>query len=401
MATRKILYLSQMYPYPPDGGGKIKTLATLRALAQEYEIFAVFVSETNPTAEELYELEKLGIKVKVFCTDKILASVKDDLANLAWHFIRGVPHYVFQYTHQPTFPYIQSLIKEFKPDVIHVDHLNMAQYLPKQKKQTWILEHHNVETYLYWTRFWQSPRITRKAYLFIEMLLTFLFEWKTLRRFDHVFAISDVERRRLTHIFYVSNVTSQPLVYPATNLKHVPSRRPYILFIGNLGWPPNEDAVEWFLKTIFPQVVQKLPETEFHVVGKRQPRYEKNWPKLKNCILHGYQSSLDPFLSKADVFVMPFRMGGGMRIKALTALSAGIPIVSTPLGVDGFGLTHGKNYLRAKDADRFALMITGLFDNKRQRNRLVTAGFNYLQKYHSVEKNKDFLAVYRSVVNFH
>lgn len=395
---RKILYLSQMYPYPPDGGGKIKTLQTLRALAREYEIFSVFVSETQPTRDELYELEKLNIKVKVFYSDKILASVKDDLVNLARHFIRGIPHYVFQYTHQPAFPYIQKLINEIKPDVIHVDHLNMAQYLPKEKRQVWILEHHNVETYLYWTRFLYSGKITRKLYLLVEMILTFFYEWKTLRLFDHIFAISNEEEARLRKIFCIINTSTQPLVYPIHPIRHQPAKHPYIPFIGNLGWPPNEDAVEWFLRDIFPRVLREVPDAEFHVVGKRQPRYEKNWPKLPNVYLHGYQKNLDPFLSRAHMFVLPFRMGGGLRLKALTAMVAGLPIVSTRLGIEGLAVQSGKECLIANTPEGFSTSVAIVLKDQIVQGNMTKHAFSYMRKYHGTREHVRFLQMYRAVM---
>ena len=338
---KKILYLSQVYPYPADGGGKIKTLQTLRALAREFDIHAVFVSEYKPSKKDLQELHDLSIKVNVFYSDRVLASVKDDLVDLANHFIRGIPHYVFQYLHKNAYIAVQEIIKLWNPDIIHVDHLNMSQYLPKEKNQIWLLEHHNVETHLYWTRFIHTGRITRKIYLFIEMMLTFFYEWKTLRHFDHILAISDKDTKRLQNIFRVEKVSTQPMVYPVHPVNHKRAKHPYILFIGNLGWPPNEDAVGWFLKDVFPKIIKQIPDAQFHVVGKRQPRYEKDWVIPRNVFLHGYQKNLDPFLSNAYLCVLPFRMGGGLRLKCLTALSAGVPVVSTSLGIDGIKIRHG------------------------------------------------------------
>lgn len=397
VVQKKILYISQMYPYPPDGGGKIKTFQTLWALAQEYEVFAVFVSETQPTRDEPHELEKLGIKVKVFYSDRILASVKDDFIDLFWHFLHGTPHYVFQYTHQAAFPYIQNLIGGFNPDVIHVDHLNMAQYLPKEKHEAWILEHHNVETYLYWTRFLYSRKFTRKLYLLIEMILTFFYEWKTLRLFDHVFAISTAEEARLRKIFRIFNVSTQPLVYPAHHIRRKPAEHPYILFIGNLGWPPNEDAVEWFLRDIFPLVLREVPSAEFHVVGKRQPRYEKNWSMLSGVFLHGYQKSLDPFLSQADVFVLPFQMGGGMRIKSLTAMAASIPIVSTPLGIEGLSVKNGQECIVARKSEEFTSHVINVITNKSLRKYLSDNAQRYVSRFHGSDENNRFLTKYQEV----
>jgi len=80
---KKILYISQVFPYPNDGGGKIKTLNSLEALAKDNDVYAIFISEKNPNRIEVEYLKKIGIKkIKVFFNKKILASVKDDYLHL-------------------------------------------------------------------------------------------------------------------------------------------------------------------------------------------------------------------------------------------------------------------------------------------------------------------------------
>jgi glycosyltransferase involved in cell wall biosynthesis len=396
---QKILFISQVYPYPADGGGKIKTLNSIKTLAKHYEVYAIFISEKKPNKKELEYLKNLGVKkIKVFFNSYILASVKDDYLHLFKNFLRLNPHYVFQYTYKPAFGFIKNTIASFKPDVIHIDHINIAQYLPKQKKQTWILEHHNLEFYLLWTRFIHSNKWTRKLYLLIESTLTFLFEIKSIRRFDHVFAISPEEAERTKKFFRINNVSAQPLVYPTAKLTKTKTKTPYILFIGGLGWPPNEDAAEWFINKMFPLVLAKHPTAEFHVVGKDNPVLTKRLPNNNQLFLHGYQKDLKPYLKKADIFVLPFRMGGGVRIKSLTALSAGIPIVSTPLGVEGLKLKKNKQYLEAKTEKDFAKQVCKLIKSKKLQAGMSVNQIKYLKENHSEKENNKWIMEYAKLV---
>jgi len=395
---KKVLYLSQLFPHPPDSGGKIKTLNTVLTLAKKYRVFAIFISEEKPKPADIKVLTDAGIQVKVFYSSTILASVKDDLLGLFGNFLRGIPHYVFQYTHAPTDKFIQKTIKQFKPDVIHVDHLNMAQYLPAEKKQKWILEHHNVETYLYWTRFVKTAKLTRKLYLFIEMVLTFIFEKKTLPKFDFVFAISEPEKKRLEKIFGVKRAAAQPLVYPAQPIKKTRSKNPNILFVGTLGWPPNEDAVGWFINKMLPSIEKAIPKVEFHVVGRSHPAFEKNLPKQTNIILHGHQANLEPFLAKADVFVLPFRMGGGLRLKSLTALASGLPLVATQLGLEGLAIYNGRECLVTDEPHQFAKTVVKLLRTKTLQQKLGKAALKYIENNHSEKGNRQFLKQYQQAI---
>ena len=393
---KRLLYISQLYPYPPVSGGRIKTLNTLKALSPKYTVSAVFISEEYAQPADIKELAHWGITVKVFHSNTVLASVKDDLWGLALHFLRGVPHYVFQYTHAPAFPYIARLVETFKPDVIHVDHLNMAQYLPKKKRERWILEHHNGETYLYWTRFVHTTKMARKVYLFMEMILTYLFEFRALRKFDHVFAISRPEAKRLRAMFGIHHVSVQPLVYEAATVNPLSHRNPTIVFVGVLGWPPNEDAIEWFTHDMLPKIRQKIPNVEFHVVGRPGPRYAPSGQE--NVFVHGFQKDLAPFLARADVFILPFRMGGGLRLKALTALSAGLPVVTTPLGVEGLAVHHGVECLIATNARDFVRETVRVLESRSLQASLRTRALAYVRIAHGEKGNEEFLRLYGAAI---
>lgn len=399
MKKKKLLYLSQVFPYPADGGGKIKTLNSLKTLAKEFDVFAIFVSEKKPSKSDLNHLKKMGIsKIKVFFNKDILRSVKDDYLNLIKNFLKLTPHYVFQYTHRNAFEYISKTIKSFRPDIIHVDHINIAQYLPKEKNEIWILEHHNLEFYLLWTRFLHSSRLTRKMYLLIETTLTYLFESRMLGRFDHIFTISHQEVIRTKRFFKIKSIASQPLVYPITKLKKIKSKVPYILFIGNICWPPNEDAIEWFITKMFPQILQRVPNAELHVIGKNNPNVTRRLPKNNQIFLHGYKKNLNKYLQTADIFVLPFRMGGGVRIKCLTALSAGIPIVSTELGIEGLKLIKDKHYLAANDENKFVNQVINLLKSNLLSTKMSKNQIKYLKENHSQKENNKWLKIYKEII---
>jgi hypothetical protein len=89
----KLLYLSQCFPLPLDGGGRIKTFNTLKTLSQKFEIFAIFVSERQATKKELQEFKKLKIQVKIFKTKLMAESIKEIICKLAWNYLQLRPHF--------------------------------------------------------------------------------------------------------------------------------------------------------------------------------------------------------------------------------------------------------------------------------------------------------------------
>ncbi|MFA7628953.1 MAG: glycosyltransferase family 4 protein [Candidatus Dojkabacteria bacterium] len=403
LKKKKLLYLSQCFPLPLDGGGRIKTFNTLKTLSSKFDIFAVFVSERKATQKQLAEFKRLGIKVKIFKTKLMAESIKEDYLKLAWNYLQLRPHFVYQYRYKPSFSWIKNKIKDWQPNIIHVDHINSAQFLPKknwlkrncEKTPVLILENHNLDHVLFFTRFIETKKLIRKAYLLLEGSLNLLYGEINYRRFNHIFSISESETTYLNK--KCKSVLVQPLVYPLKQVKTSQKKNYDILFIGYLEWPPNEVAVRWFIEKILPLVNQKMPEIKFHVIGNKNPRLE-DLKANKNVIFYGHQKNIDHYLAKSKVFVLPFQTGAGVRLKSLTALQNGIPIVSTKMGVDGLKLTEQQHYLLAKTEKEFAQQVIKLLKNKELRKKISSAQKRYFLQNHSKKNNKLFLESYLKIL---
>jgi glycosyltransferase involved in cell wall biosynthesis len=365
-----------------DGGGRIKTFNTLKTLSQKFEIFAIFVSERQATKKELQEFKKLKIQVKIFKTKLMAESIKEDYLKLAWNYLQLRPHFVYQYRYLPSFAWIKAKIQNWQPDIIHVDHINSAQFLPKKswlkqhcfKMPKLILENHNLDHVLFFTRFKESKKLIRKIYLLIEGSLNWLYGELNYKRFDHVFAIADSELNYLTK--KCQKVSTQKLVYPLKKVKEKKHKMYDLLFVGYLEWPPNEVAIRWLVKKIMPLVWEKLPQVKLHIVGHDNPKLN-DLKNQSNVVFHGYQKNINRFLSSSKIFVLPFQTGAGVRIKSLTAIQNGIPIVATQLGVDGLKLIANRHYLQAETSQEFAAQITELLTKPVLRKKMSQAQKKY------------------------
>jgi glycosyltransferase involved in cell wall biosynthesis len=401
---KKLLYLSQCFPLPLDGGGRIKTFNTLKTLSSEFDIFAVFVSERHATEKELKEFEKLKIKVKIFKTKLMAESIKEDYFKLAWNYLQLRPHFVYQYRYVPSFSWIKEKIKTWQPEIIHVDHINSAQFLPKKswlqtcchQMPKLILENHNLDHVLFFTRFKETKKLIRKIYLLLEGSLNWLYGEINYKRFDHVFAISDSEIQYLAK--KCKNVSTQKLVYPLKKAKENKVKLYDILFVGYLEWPPNEVAMRWFIGEIMPLILRELPKAKLHVVGHDNPKLN-DLKNNQNVVFHGYQKKIDKFISSSKVFVLPFQTGAGVRIKSLTALQNGVPIVSTKLGIDGLNLIKNQHYLIAETKQEFAKQVIKLLKNRSLREKISKEQKKYFLDNHSQKNNKLFLKEYLKCTN--
>ncbi|GAA1850656.1 glycosyltransferase [Microlunatus capsulatus] len=108
------------------------------------------------------------------------------------------------------------------------------------------------------------------------------------------------------------------------------------VFLGGLDFPPNRDGLRWFLGTCRESVLAQVPDFRLLVVGRgseQLPEEAAAWGDRVQPL--GWVDDLDAVLAGAAGLLSPLRIGSGIKIKVLEALSRGLPVVATPHGVLG------------------------------------------------------------------
>lgn len=334
----------------------------------------------------------------IFVEPTINQDFHEDLPRLVRNYLRGIPYHIFHYQFSWIKAEIKRMIAEIQPDVIQIDHLNMAQYLPARKTALWIYEEHNLESLLLWSRFIKQAHWKTKLFLFWEAILITSYEFRTLLKFDTIITISKRDRNLLKKIHRHKNIFYYSL---PVNIKayadRTRSNQKNILFIGDLTWHPNYQAILWFVKKVWPQIQQNHPTSKLELVGKYDQALQLLLKK-KGVKFYGHQTDLNLYLKRTTVFILPFLVGEGVRIKVLTALSAGIPLVATPVGIKGLELVAGQHYLQAQSPGEFAKKVELIFQNQTLSQHLVHNGLNYLKENHSIINNQRFLRQYQKAI---
>jgi glycosyltransferase involved in cell wall biosynthesis len=147
-----------------------------------------------------------------------------------------------------------------------------------------------------------------------------------------------------------------------------------IVFSGLMSYYPNQQAVRWFLDEIFPLIVRRAPAAHFVVAGAAPPAWLRARASDRVDVT-GRVPDIRPYLRAASVVVVPLRIGGGTRVKILEAQAMRRPVVSTTIGAEGLGLTHGESILFADDAKEFADRVVGLLSDASQAARIAANGW--------------------------
>ncbi|MCB0154269.1 MAG: glycosyltransferase, partial [Anaerolineae bacterium] len=99
----------------------------------------------------------------------------------------------------------------------------------------------------------------------------------------------------------------------------------------------------------------------------------------------GQLPSVLPYLTHADVALVPLMFESGTRFKIMEAGICGVPLVSTTLGAEGLPVRHGRELLIADEADAFAAAIIQLVQNKPLAQRLAANCRQLIAKFCSID----------------
>ena len=219
-------------------------------------------------------------------------------------------------------------------------------------------------------------------------------EMDLIHRCDVSYFFSTVEKEEILRIDPDASVDVVPLyIYDTfSQREHTASEREDIMFVGGFGHSPNIDAMIWFVKEIWPMIVQQLPEIKLYIIGSNAPE-EIVGLASENVIVTGYvdDKTLDMFYEKCKVVVAPLRYGAGIKGKIVDALYKGMPIVTTPIGAEG--LTDAERAMRIADKpETFAEYVIELYRNDVLSDEFAKSALSYCRKHFSVQNAKEKMA---------
>jgi polysaccharide biosynthesis protein PslH len=151
-----------------------------------------------------------------------------------------------------------------------------------------------------------------------------------------------------------------------------PFERTALIFSGTLSYAPNQDAVRFLAREVFPAVAERVLAAHLRITG-RVPDSMRSYsgPGVQ---FTGYVPDVRPLVARSAVSVAPIRFGGGTRLKILEALALGTPVVATTKGAEGLEVEHGQNILMADDAASFAECVVRVMQHPDVRARLAEGG---------------------------
>lgn len=306
---------------------------------------------------------------------------------------------------------IQDYIRQLENINIHLGTTDVLTTLGNQKFDLIIFEfYHYVQRYIDFVRFYQSKAIIlidsvdiHYNRLFSKAILTnkpsdFEYaetvkqqELTAYQQADLVIAVTEDDGQLLKRDTSSTQISILPNIHriPEFIEPHDPYNK--LIFVGSFKHEPNIDAIHYFCDQIFPHLLKMNSNYTLDVIGPNPPESVRAL-QSDNIFIRGFIEHLDEHYRKAHISVAPLRFGAGMKGKIGEALSFGLPVVTTEIGAEGFGLSPGENILVAESALNFAELILQLSQDSQLYKKLSTNGYNFIKINYSEEATRKRLS---------
>ncbi len=362
----RILFLSQLVPFPPDAGPKVRSYQVLKYLATKgHQITLLAFSRPDDQRESLAHLRQF---CHVVHTVPMTRSRLRDVGHLLGAIVSGKPFLITRDSVKALHDTIAQLVISEEYDAIHADQLWMAQYalaaidkVKRENRPKLVLDQHNAVHLVPQRLAASTQNPLYRSLLSLEARNMARYESEICRKFEHVVWVTDDDWQAVRRLEAGNPSQNRDRVIPICidleKKKIVPKKSKLfrVTFLGGLHWPPNAEGISWFYREVWPEIIRENPDLILTIIGKNPPAALKSGQMDdSNLEVTGYVVDPTEYLAETAVFIVPLLSGGGMRVKILDAWAWGLPIVSTTIGAEGLCYAGGDNLLLADRADEFA-----------------------------------------------
>lgn len=369
----KILMFTPYVPYPPNSGGQTRTFNLIKNLSKKHEITSFSFLRFDHQEPDLSELKKYCSKVEIFRRKKSFSSFGKILKTGFSTF----PYLANMYRYDSVKKAIAKELQENKYDLIHLETYYIMPNIPETNvpvllaEQTieYLVYQHYAQTVPWWL--WPA-----KPFLYVDVLKHNYWEKYYWKKAKKVVAMSDADKTKMLELVPGLNVDVVPNGVDShffqEKVKVVERKNPCFLFQGNFNWLQNREAVDILVEKIWPLIKKKLPETTLWIVGREPTETIKGYSN-GNILVSANIEDIRTAYQGADVLVAPLFGGGGTRYKVLEAMASRLPVVSTPIGIEGLGATSGVHALTSNDYQEIADFAVELATNKKKAKTIADA----------------------------
>ncbi len=378
---KQLLVILSRFPYPLDKGDKLRAYHQIKELSNHFDVTVVAITD-----EEISEARIK--KVQEICQQLVLSKINlfTKMSNMLLRFIKMEPLQVGYFFSRSTSKKINQLIQQNDFNHLYCQLIRTSEYvknihhIPKtidymDTLSVGISRQINRQPfYKKWIYRLEAKRLTK-----YEQHIFDYFEYKTIISKQDKELIQHPEKDKIVCIPNGIDETFFEAINKTGEFDFV--------FVGNMSYPPNIDAVHYIAEKIMPV----FEHSTLLISGASPALSVKELANSNSQItLTGWVDDIRESYTKGKIFLAPMMIGTGMQNKLLEAMALKIPCVTTSLANNAIGAKHQQEIMVGENQEALIKCIKELLSDTAKRNEIGKNGSSFVkQKYtwsDSIEK---------------
>lgn len=386
-------------PYPLHSGGQTRSYNLIKHLSKKHQISLFSFIRDSEENQHLKNLSSYCEKVTTLLRGNPWSPKKILFAALTPY-----PFLVTNYYSQKLKKTLAEELKNGNYDLVHIECFYLMPNIPKTKLPKVLVDQTiEYEVYRHYVKTLPWYFIPLKPFYFLDVLKIFLWEKYFWRTANQTCAVSEDDKRIMEKH---CPKTKFEIVKNGVNLKTFLKKKfkktlnPTILFgVANFKWIQNREGADILLKEVWPKIKKRLPQAKLWIIGRHVTSFYEKFSQNKDIILKEAKD-INYFYQKAWVLVAPIRSGGGSRTKFFEAMASGLPIVTTPQGIEGIKIKNNQEAVVVSTNDQLAKAAISLISSPKKMTSIgKKAQKLVIEKYSWKESAKELDQVYKKLIN--
>lgn len=323
ISLKNLLFLTTDVPIKLNSGYRIRTYNTLNRLSKLYNIHILHICDFKEAYCEYNSYSFLQARQKKFY-------------NLIYANILIKPFLLFRFSPKGLQAIVDKMIQEYDIDTIY---MNMTVYdINIHEHLNLIVDQHDFISETMKNAYMAQKRIFFKLIYFLEYKKFEKYENYFYKKYDNrhtkIMCVKIEDSIKTKAI--VKNSQVEVIENGFTMSKDIKSVfDPRIVIVGT-SHQRNLNALHEFYFNILPYLYKKANGIPVYIVGAFKIEDLKFIDfKKYNISVHLFVDNLASYYEYGSISVLPYKMGGGSKLKVLESFGYGIPVVGYPLTFQG------------------------------------------------------------------
>jgi glycosyltransferase involved in cell wall biosynthesis len=375
-----VLYLTPMLPYPLYSGGQVRLYNLLKRLSGKHRIHLISFIRKESERKELAALAFLN-RIDLFSRGR----------RLRWEYltralVQNRSLLTASYSAFSVSELVRKLAGSGQYDLIHIEPFYAYPVFEKMPIPHVVTEH-NIEYQVYqdYAKTLRNPLV--KTVINREARLIFNEEIRAVRNSRQLITVSSLDKDHFSRFTNSNKITVVPngvdTEWFQYEKKVIPKKGLKILFVGNLTWHPNLEAIIRLGNINWKKLASIFPGLTVTVVGKGATGGVKSLMASAGISYRDSVTDIREAYRESQIFLALMSVRGGSKYKCLEAMGSGVPVLSTAAGMAGLGAEAGKEYLEVAQEDDIVNAVKKLRTEPGYVRQMTVNARNLIEKKYS------------------